>query len=80
MKLHFHLSNLYLYVPVMESDGLKLIALFEDLDETFINYNITCNKKKLNYLLDTELESKNSKKIGNYKQKNFFNEFFFKKK
>jgi hypothetical protein len=45
MKLHFQRSLLYLYIPVGEYDGFKKVMLFEDFDETFLNYNLTCKKK-----------------------------------
>ena len=81
MKINNHISKLYLYIPIMESDGLKLIDLFEDYDETSINYNLNSKKKELNFFFDTDLEeiktNNNYVKIKN--KKNFFNDFFCKK-
>lgn len=81
MKINNHISKLYLYIPIMESDGLKLIDLFEDYDETSINYNLNSKKKELKFFFDTDLEdiktNNNNVKIKN--KKNFFNDFFYKK-
>jgi len=72
MKLHFQKSTLYLYVPINESNGFKKVRLFEDFDETFLNYNVNCEKKILNYITETS----NSKNLLIPKNKNFYLEFF----
>ena len=46
MKLNYHKAPLYLYLQIQETDGLRKVTLFEDFDETFLNYNLNCNLKK----------------------------------
>ena len=70
MKLHFQKSPLYLYIPVGEFDGLKQILLFEDFDETFLNYNINCKKKPLNYFTEV-LDYKTCWRIRRVKTNSF---------
>ena len=77
MKLHFQKSPLYLYIPVGEYDGFKTVMLFEDFDETFLNYNINCKKKKLDYFTEF-LEIKNQTKTKIIlRSKNFYLDFFY---
>jgi len=78
MKLNFHKTPLYLYLQIQETDGLRKVTLFEDFDETFLNYNLNCNSKKLEYFSDLEIKSESLKKNKeNYV--NFYTNFFKKK-
>ena len=77
MRLNNHLSSLYIYVYLKDSDGLKLLSFFENFDETFINYNIDSLKKEIIYYSgnNNELNFESIKKKDKLKQ-NFFDEFF----
>ena len=57
MKLNYHKAPLYLYLQIQETDGLRKVTLFEDFDETFLNYNLNCNLKKLEYFSDFDTKS-----------------------
>lgn len=75
MKLNFHKTPLYLYLQIQETDGLRKVTLFEDFDETFLNYNLNCNSKKLEYFSDFETKSDSlTKNKENYV--NFYTNFF----
>lgn len=75
MKLNFHKTPLYLYLQIQETDGLRKVTLFEDFDETFLNYNLNCNSKKLEYFSDFEIKSESlTKNKENYV--NFYTNFF----
>ena len=80
MRLNNHLTSLYIYVYLKDSDGLKLLSFFENFDETFINYNIDSLKKEIIYYSENnnELNFESIKKKDKLKQ-NFFDEFFLKK-
>tara|TARA_B100000965_G_C19046176_1_gene521624 strand:- start:107 stop:343 length:237 start_codon:yes stop_codon:yes gene_type:complete len=77
MRLNNHLTSLYIYVYLKDSDGLKLLSFFENFDETFINYNIDSLKKEIIYYSENnnELNFESIKKKDKLKQ-NFFDEFF----
>lgn len=72
MKLHFQKSALYLYVPINDYNGFKKIRLFEDFDETFLNYNSNSEKKTINYFVEK------TKRKNRLKPKNtdFYLDFF----
>lgn len=74
MKLHFHLSHLYLYNKIMESDGLKLISFFEDYDETVQNFDFNSTKKEKKYIADLDISPE--KKTLMIKESDFITEFF----
>ena len=75
MKLNYHKAPLYLYLQIQETDGLRKVTLFEDFDETFLNYNLNCNSKKLEYFSDFDSKSYSlTKKKEEYK--NFYTNFF----
>ena len=57
MKLNYHKAPLYLYLQIQETDGLRKVTLFGDFDETFLNYNLNCNLKKLEYFSDFDTKS-----------------------
>ena len=40
MKLQNHISPLYLYIYIVESDSLKLLPLFEDLKKTSFIFDV----------------------------------------
>jgi hypothetical protein len=44
-------------LQIQETDGLRKVTLFEDFDETFLNYNLNCNLKKLEYFSDFDTKS-----------------------
>ena len=46
MKTHFQLAFSYFYVPA--SQGIKIIYIYDDLDESFVCYNMDSIKKKKN--------------------------------
>jgi len=56
MRLNNHLTSLYIYVYLKDSDGLKLLSFFENFDETFINYNIDSLKKEIIYYSENNNE------------------------
>jgi hypothetical protein len=75
MKLNYHKTPLYLYLQIQETDGLRKVTLFEDFDETFLNYNLNCNLKKLEYFCDFDGKSHSlTKNKENYV--NFYTNFF----
>lgn len=73
MKLNLHISQLYLYVYIAESDGLKLLSFIEDFDETSINFDITSKRKEKIYI--NELKGIRTK-INKKRKKNLINEYF----
>lgn len=79
MKLNFHRSKLYVYVNFMGSKNKKIIGLFEDYDETFINYNYNSTKKEIKFDLENQTNFENDKNLlekKNINHKNFYDEFF----
>lgn len=75
MKLNYQKTPLYLYLQIQETDGLRKVTLFEDFDETFLNYNLNCNSKKLEYFSDFETKS-HSLTANRENYVNFYTNFF----
>ena len=78
MKLNIQRSQLYIYMPFINTDGIKIISVFEDMDETCLNFNVNCSKKPLKFLSDSTLglETKSTFSTKNVIKKNFYNDFF----
>lgn len=84
MKLNLHKKSLDIYVFFGDSDGLRVLNLFEDFDETFVNFNLNSNKKKLEYFGQIGEDKKNNanrtssfqQKCSTIKALNFKTEFF----
>ena len=47
MKLHFHISPLYMYVSIQDTDSFKIMSLFDKLPDLY-NFEIH-NKTKTSY-------------------------------
>lgn len=47
MRINLHKSQQYLYIFIEERDALRKIGLFEDMDETFVNFNLDSKKKSI---------------------------------
>jgi hypothetical protein len=75
MKLNLHTSALNIYIPMGEYDGFRKFYIFEDFDETFLNFNFNSKKKILNYFSETETISSNLLP-NSRKHKNFNSEYF----
>lgn len=73
MKLNLHRSFISIYVPLGDYDSFKKIFFFEDLDETFINYNARAKIISYEHFLQ---ENNNFPSNYNPKTKNFFKNYF----
>lgn len=77
MRVNLHRNPIYLYIYINELDALRKISLFEDFDETFINFNIEAKKKTTVLLKKDEVFLKNIETKKKIKIKSFYKEFFF---
>ena len=79
MQLNLHRKDLTLFVSIGETDGFRKINLFEDLDETFLNYNINSTTKCIEYTCEDNLNEIYSILKKKKKKKSFIDNFYNKK-
>jgi len=74
MKTHFQLAFSYFYVPT--SQGIKITYIYDDLDESFVCYNIHSIKKTTQRMIDSEFLVDSLLHEKNITSDNFYNDFF----
>jgi hypothetical protein len=80
MRVNLHKSQKYFYLYIDEVDSLRKMALFEDMDETVVNFNLDSKKRPIKHKLkeDFLVLSKFSLPREQLK-KNFFKYYFNEK-
>jgi hypothetical protein len=81
MRVNLHKSQKYLYLYINEVDALRKMALFEDMDETVVNFNINGKKRPIKQTLKDDLLDLSKFRLPREQlKKNFFNYYFNEKR